>query len=69
MTEKGTLSLDPCIEILETMRPAIWAFHHNQYVSSQQNGLPGGKDTLYRLAQAGGEPEGKDNLRHFSDPI
>jgi hypothetical protein len=47
MTEKGTLRLDPCGEILETMRPAIWAFHHNQYVSTQRNDLPGSKDTLY----------------------
>jgi len=51
MTEKGTPSLDPCVKILETMRPAIWAFHHNQYVSIHRNDLPGGKDTLYRLAQ------------------
>jgi hypothetical protein len=51
MTEKETLSLDPCIKILESMRPAIWAFHHNQFLSSQRNAPPKNAYKLYQMAQ------------------
>lgn len=59
MKQKGTMSLDPCVKILESMRPAIWAFHHNQWLSNQQNDLPGSEDKLCRLAQEQKNPKGK----------
>jgi hypothetical protein len=68
MKQKGTMSLDPCVKILESMQPAIWAFHHNQWLSNQQNDLPCSADKLYRLAQEQKNPKGRKSPELLPSP-
>jgi hypothetical protein len=51
MNERGTMKTDSCEKILASMRPAIRAFHHNQYLRKQRNLPPRSPEELYRLAK------------------